>query len=842
MFQWLASGFARFTTRRPWLAIGAVIAIVVVLSAQGRPEMSNDSAEFAPDDAAIAAAERIDTLFGTDASVTPLQIVFVAQSGDVISKAGLDAATTVAEAIDATEVDGRRLAGLIVPQPGVGGISSFVTPIQLAVQRGAPAPTTDAEVRATLQAALEQVPAEQSQLLSQLIEGDVANTPISAPSGLMVAFLEAPSNGEETALLSDLQGKLAATLEAADFGDITALPFSPQLISYASDQSAFEIPLLIFGAIGIIGLVLLLVYWPGSPMPRLQRVRRTAADTLVTLLVVVFAITTTDGAAVLLGPQGLGLIGDVSGAGSIVPILIVGLGVDYVIHLNAAYRNGLSSGDAVDKAIIRSVRVVGGALVLAVVTTAFGFLTNLFSGTPSLVTFGILATIGLAAAFLYAVLLFPAVRVLLDRRARRQERLPATAFKTRDSSWVDRVVGATSVIPRRVPWAAVGVAGIVLVAGILTATNLRTGFSFLDFVPQGSAVRAAAVEISQRFDGGLGETTQVLVNGDITDPATWNATLEATAAAGSLEDVVVIDGSPRVSSPQQLVASLVDPDSSQFDPAVAAAAAAAGLDGSLRASADADIAGLLEAVQGVVPDDLAGLVASDAALYTFTTQAGTDGALALAAGLESAFGETAVATSQDVIGAAVVESISQVQVQSLVLALVGAAILLMLNYFVSDRRPLLGILTVLPVGGVVVLLYAFMVIVGIEFGPVTATLAAVVIGVGVDYTIHVTHRFQDYRREGLDIDTAITRTLGTTGSALVASAVTTSFGFALLTQSSLIPFQQLGWLILAAVIGSALVSVLLLPSMLVIHARRIERRTRASEPRGTAPDAQPSGV
>jgi predicted RND superfamily exporter protein len=188
-----------------------------------------------------------------------------------------------------------------------------------------------------------------------------------------------------------------------------------------------------------------------------------------------------------------------------------------------------------------------------------------------------------------------------------------------------------------------------------------------------------------------------------------------------------------------------------------------------------------------------------------------------------------MATSQDIIGAAVVETISQVQVQSLVLALVGAAILLMLNYFVSDRRPLLGLLTVLPVGGVVVLLYAFMVLVGIEFGPVTATLAAVVIGVGVDYTIHVTHRFQEYRRDGLDIDTAIARTLGTTGSALLASAVTTSFGFALLTQSSLIPFQQLGWLILAAVVGSALVSVLVLPSMLVIHARRLERRSEVSE-------------
>jgi uncharacterized protein len=92
----------------------------------------------------------------------------------------------------------------------------------------------------------------------------------------------------------------------------------------------------------------------------------------------------------------------------------------------------------------------------------------------------------------------------------------------------------------------------------------------------------------------------------------------------------------------------------------------------------------------------------------------------------------------------------------------------------------------------------------------------------VDYTIHVTHRFREFVREGLDTDSAITRTLQSTGSALLASAVTTSLGFAILTQSSLIPFQQLGWLTLAAIVGSALVAVLVLPSMLVIYARRSE--------------------
>lgn len=843
MFEPIASALARFTTRRPWLAIVAVVALVAVLGSQGMPSMSNDSSEFAPDAPAIAAAERIDELFGADASVTPLQVVFTSASGDVVTTAGLAAVARVTEAIRATEADGARLADFLVAQAGTGDVVSFLAPVAMAVANGAPSPASDAEVKAALLAGLERVPSEQVALLAGLFDDPAALEAGSAGAGLLVAFLRTPTSAAEEATLIDLQGQLASSLQALDLGDITALPFSTELIAWAGDGAGIQIPLLLFAAIGIIGLALLVLYLPRRVMPVGQRLRRTFADTLLSLLVVIFAIVTVNGAGVLLGPGGLGLIGQVSGPSSIVPILLVGLGVDYAIHLNAAYRNGLGAGDAVDAAMSRSLRVVGGALVLSSITTAFGFLTNLFSGTSALATFGVLATIGIAAAFFYSTLLFPAARVLLDRRAARKDRLPAAAFEAAETGWIDRAVEATAVIPRRAPWLAVGAAGLVLVGAALISTNLRSGFSFLDFVPVGSPVREAATVLTDRFSGGLGESTQVLVEGDITQPALWNETLDATAAAASFANVVVLDGSPRVRSPQQVVASLVDPDSPQFVPAVADAAAAAGLDATLRAGDGADLAAVLTAARAAAPEAVAGVVADEAALFIFTTQAGVDGALELARELEGAFPAGSVATSRGIIDATVVEAISSTQTQSLILALVAAALLLMLNFRISDRRPLLGLLTIAPVGGVVVLLYAFMVLAGIEFGPVTATLAAVVIGVGIDYTIHVTHRFQEFRREGMSVDDATRHTLGTTGSALAASAVTTALGFAVLTQSTLIPFQQFGILILVAVAASAAASILVLPSMLTIWARWSERRSGAAGAVGTASelrvDAEP---
>ena len=831
VFDWIASGFARFTTRRPWLAIIAVLAVAIGLSAMGRPEMSNDSSEFAPEDPAITASERIEAIFGEESAVQPLQVVLVSEAGDIVGTDGLAAATTVVETLQSVEIDGIRLTDFLVEQPGTGSITSFMSPVELAIANGAPAPTTDAEVKALLESGLAFAPPAQAELLNGLFEGGLEEG-AAAPAGLMLAFFETPEDTAGFELLSQLQGEFDTALQSAAFSGVEVLPFSVSLIFQSGEDSAIEIPLLLFGAIGIIGLALLFVFWTAAPLRRFQRVRRTVADTILALLVVMFAITTTDGMAVILGPDGLGLIGNVSGPSSIVSILLVGLGVDYVIHLNSAYRKGLGEGAAVETAMTRSGRIVGGALVLSALTTAFGFLTNVFAGSTALLTFGVLAAVGIGAAFLYANLLFPAARVLLDRRAAKAGKLPTEAFATTERSWIDRLTGATAVIPRRAPWAAVGLAGLVLVGAALTATNLRSGFSFLDFVPEGAAVRAAATELEERFDGGLGETTSVLVEGELATPATWNAAVAATAAVGQLDDVVAINGAPLVESAPDLVASLATEGSPEYDATVAAAVAAAGLDASLQAPAGTDVAAILEAVRTAAPEALAAVYTPEASLYTFTTQAGSDGALRLAAGLEAAFGASSIATSTQIIDAAVVAATSMTQLQSLILALLGAGALLMLNYWVSDRRPVLGLLTILPVGGVVVLLYAFMVIAGFEFGPVTATLAAVVIGVGVDYTIHVTHRFQEFLREGKSIDVAVTRTLQTTGSALLASAVTTSLGFAILTQSSLIPFQQLGWLTLVAIIGSALVSVLVLPSMLVIYSRRSERSE--SEPEGEA--------
>ena len=130
----------------------------------------------------------------------------------------------------------------------------------------------------------------------------------------------------------------------------------------------------------------------------------------------------------------------------------------------------------------------------------------------------------------------------------------------------------------------------------------------------------------------------------------------------------------------------------------------------------------------------------------------------------------------------------------------------------------------LPVGLVVLLTFGMMALRGIPFGPVTATISALAVGIGVPFTIHIPHRFLEDRVRLDSTEDAVASTTRHTGAALAGSAFTTMAGFGSLVTSNLTPFRQFGevtfWAILFALLGS----LVLLPSMLVIWDRYHRRR------------------
>jgi hypothetical protein len=251
-------------------------------------------------------------------------------------------------------------------------------------------------------------------------------------------------------------------------------------------------------------------------------------------------------------------------------------------------------------------------------------------------------------------------------------------------------------------------------------------------------------------------------------------------------------------------------------------------------SPDADVTPLYRVLLDLAPDQAGRVIyfegdTLDALLWDITTTAG-DQVDDLRDRLDQVFlpvnelGASAVDTSNNIISDVVVTALTESQSRSLFITIAVAGLVLIINFVIEDRRWFLGVITIAPVALVVLWTYGLMFISGIAFNPVTATLSALAIGIGVPFTIHIARRFTDDRRKYADGDVAMRSTMKHTGGALAGSAFTTMAGFGVLMTSSLLPFRQMGQLVVYA-IGLALVAaVFVLPSMLALWDRYHRRR------------------
>ena len=93
---------------------------------------------------------------------------------------------------------------------------------------------------------------------------------------------------------------------------------------------------------------------------------------------------------------------------------------------------------------------------------------------------------------------------------------------------------------------------------------------------------------------------------------------------------------------------------------------------------------------------------------------------------------------------------------------------------------MLGFIAVGPIVLVLIWVLGTMALLDIPYTLITSIITALSIGIGVDYTIHVIHRYREEFTRLRNPEQAAVRTLSTTGSALLGSALTTALGFGVL--------------------------------------------------------------
>ena len=145
------------------------------------------------------------------------------------------------------------------------------------------------------------------------------------------------------------------------------------------------------------------------------------------------------------------------------------------------------------------------------------------------------------------------------------------------------------------------------------------------------------------------------------------------------------------------------------------------------------------------------------------------------------------------------------------------AVLLCLSISALFLRSLrLGVVSVIPILMVVAWLYAVMELAGFAINLVTATIAAVSIGIGIDFAIHFIVRFREELARLGDRHAAVRAAAEGTGVALVASAASSAVGFGILALAPMPLFAAYGLLTAVMILMALVATLVVLPSVLVL--------------------------
>ncbi len=555
----------------------------------------------------------------------------------------------------------------------------------------------------------------------------------------------------------------------------------------------------------------------------------------------------------------------------IVPIAMISLGADFVIHAVHRYRQEYHRGVDPRTALRLGMGGVFGALALAMVTDSMAFLANISASIETVVQFGIGAGLAIFAAFVILGLAIPVSLMRLDGWRAAKSGSNDSAAPDSGSPPGSRLADG---VVRLARWRLAVLPVIVVVTAVAAffAFQLEATFDVEDFFESGSDFTVSLDKVDVHIGESGGEPAVIFIEGDLADPAALTAIDQFYR--GLANDPYVAkndDGEPTFNARpifsvlEQTIRSDYAREQIEAVSGVPIAVDGEGLNEFVfsgrgyRWPASRD---QLEAIYDYVSANGVPLSATqnvyDAAEVGETFYRDPKGnrsdAMSLILGIPGTRSQTAVIRSRETLGDAIAglerhPSISlagltgspytrqaglDATTEGLQKAFLIAVIACLIIAVVAMRSIRYGVVTIIPITLVVAWLYAFMFAFGFGLNFITATIAAISVGVGIDYAIHMTQRFrEELERAAGDPIEGLRHAAGGTGAALIASATTSILGFSIMAFAPMPMFASYGILTAVMIFLAAVASLVVLPSLLLLVTPNGARGSTSGERSGS---------
>ncbi|MFB6266881.1 MAG: RND family transporter [Halodesulfurarchaeum sp.] len=714
-----------------------------------------------------------------------------------------------------------RIQERLAEREGLRVTSSRSAAQQVALALNPEANTLDAQIRTVEQATPSQIDTAVKQAargpgFTGILSTDFNRRSATAGATIAVIHHNIPSGlamGAGTSGESPLQAiqlEVRRVVESVG-GDIRV--FGSGIISAEFAKVIFDSLILVIPA-AVVLILLFLVYAYRDPL-----------DLLIGTVSLIMAVVWTLGFMGLVGIPFTQML-------TAVPPLLLAVGIDFGIHSVNRYREERIRGRDIAASMRRMTSQLFVAFFIVTGTTVIGFSANLTSSLAPLRDFGLIAAIGIVFTFLIFGIFLPALKLEVDRW---RDRFGIPAFGTapigREGTLVGETLQGGVWIARRAPSLFLILIILVSAGAAGYGAGIDTSFSEEDFLPP---------EDVPEYQKALPEPFA---------PATYTVTqnlnfLEDHFAAASRNSVTIyVTGRLRADYALESIAHashdpppsfLREGRSAQYSSIVGVIHDYADRNPSfarLVQRNDVDDDGIpddnLQEIYDALMDSPYRAQAKNyltvdyrAARVVYETESGSSQRAIVADAKQVAdrYRLEAIATGQVVVFQAVADSIFESAVSSLTVAIALTAVFLVLIYRLLENGGTLGIVNLVPILVSVALIVSTMRYLEIPFNALTATVLSIAIGLGVDYSAHMTHRFVD-EFTGENLYQALQQTVLGTGGALTGSMLTTAFGIGILVIAVTPILGQFGTVTAMAIVYSYLTSVIVLPSAIVVWER-----------------------
>ncbi len=433
------------------------------------------------------------------------------------------------------------------------------------------------------------------------------------------------------------------------------------------------------------------------------------------------------------------------------------------------------------------------AVLIAMISTGLGLLSLYRSKVPMINDFGAMLTIGIVIAFIIAVLVFIPFLYIRDVH------FPKEEVKK------DRIVKPNTVISKmvgfviKIKYVILSIAIILAVVGLIVDQSAEAETNLENFMPQDSE----ALKDIRELRGILGSTEQIAI------------VLEAS-------DIFIVDNLNII----QAIENTILPT---YDERVIETSSLINLYKSMGIT---NTAQMNETTLLNIPYDMRKLFINDehtvavinvsiAPMEDVVFNDFIDSLENDINGLNSNMNLSI--TGQSIIDSEMMSALTsgRYEITLIGLALIFISLLVIYRSLYRALLPLIPIILIVGWSGGIMALF------GMAYTPLTATLGALIMGIGTEFTILISERFEEELLKTDNRNEAIQKALSKMANPIMVSALTTMGGFSALIFSDFVILSNFGIMTLVNLSLALLSTIFVLPAVLAIT---IKKEVKVLEP------------